>query len=634
VASLGGFSEIASPWPIPVDDHPMHFHNAWVSRTFLPTTGTTAGYDPYFMAGYPKSVVSDPSGTMIESVLAFAGETTDATVYKRLIVFLLVTLPVWVSLAARAWGGSPEAATTAVLLYLVYLWIDFPLAYAAFGMVAFLVVVPVGLLVAAALVRYLEGGGIGRWLVAAAGSAILLWVHPLCLMFLGPAAGLGYLRAAFERDGAGRRMSVTRHLGLWMIPVVALALNAWWWLPAIELAATGMAQDIAFIHEPAETLPRLAEILGLRDPAQPVIQVLLLAGSVVGLAALYGAGRVRRFTLGVVLAAGFFWGYLSGLFPALKPLQPGRHTYTFYTTAALVAGLGWGRLALWLRDLGRPWMTRLAVAGALLIGVRLFAAELNGGLAARTGLAIQPGNVGGKFVLVRRTSQRPFLSSQPSPPLIELVDAVKTHFTAGDRLYYEEGGQARPGTDGFPPLGDPFGGRRFGGLLPRLTGVEVVGGPFLNMPLKTNFTQVGMGRLFGENGWDGERFDRYARLYRPEGVIAWSPEARRLIEDRPDRFEIIEALGPYLIARVKGYEGAAIRGEAEVEATAGRLVVRMKKADDVDGKVVLRYHTAPGIGANPPIALEEEFLEDDPVPFIRLPYSVEPITLELRPSLP
>ena len=39
------------PWPLALNDHPLHFHGAVSARRFFALSGTNAGYDPAFMAG-------------------------------------------------------------------------------------------------------------------------------------------------------------------------------------------------------------------------------------------------------------------------------------------------------------------------------------------------------------------------------------------------------------------------------------------------------------------------------------------------------------------------------------------------------------------------------------------------------
>ena len=91
----------------------------------------------------------------------------------------------------------------------------------------------------------------------------------------------------------------------------------------------------------------------------------------------------------------------------------------------------------------------------------------------------------------------------------------------------------------------------------------MLGGPYLHVALKTNFTQFGEGRLFGEADWDRDHFMRYARLYRPSAILCWSPHARAFCRANPDLITILDDDGSMLIGRVKGFAGDAIVGTAQ-----------------------------------------------------------------------
>ena len=96
----------------------------------------------------------------------------------------------------------------------------------------------------------------------------------------------------------------------------------------------------------------------------------------------------------------------------------------------------------------------------------------------------------------------------------------------------------------------------------------------------------------------------------------------------PDLVDVVADDHTLLIGRIKGFEGAAVSGTAEVEARPGRLTVR-RASGGVDGSVVLRYHSVPCLRADPPVAWESVFLEDDPVPFIKMPAVDFPVTFTL-----
>lgn len=157
----------------------------------------------------------------------------------------------------------------------------------------------------------------------------------------------------------------------------------------------------------------------------------------------------------------------------------------------------------------------------------------------------------------------------------------------------------------------------------------MIGGPYLHAALKTNFTQFGEGKLFGKERWGRDRFVRYARVYRPAAIVCWDPWARMFCKANPDLIEIEDDDGLFLVGRVKGFGGAAVVGKAEVVATPDGL--RVTRAEGgLDGSVVLRYHSVPCLRTEPPAALDAVFLEDDPVPFIRLRPPLKDVVIRMK----
>jgi len=605
--SLGGWEGLTSPWPIARDDHPMHFHNAWVARHFLARTGFTSGYDPSFMAGYASGIVSDPSNTPADLVVSAIGSSRPAFAYKLYVLMAASALPWLLAWAVVLRGGSAGAAAAAVALQIVYVWTDFPITYAALGMLAHLLVVPLGLVALALAIGFVERGGFGRWIAGALGLSALVMVHPLAMTVAGPAFLLAYPAAvvADRWRAPGERFPRGRHLAVlaWVVPVVGL--NSFWWWPAVTLAATRGPVEPLFAH-PESVIGRLGEIF----TAAPPIEAVLIGLGLFGLSAMARRDAAGALMVGGYALAGFAWGYLAGWSRALDFLQPGRHTYAFYTGMAVAAGIGWGELAGRLGSRLAPWLA----IGLVVVGVRLFGPSLDASVRV---LVIGPS---------------PLLSSRPSPKLRWLVGAVREHVKPGERLLYEEGGKPAPGAP------DVYAGHRYGGLLPYLAGVEVIGGPFLYVPVAANFTQFGEGKLYGQDGWDREHFDRYARLYRPEAIACFSDRARAFCEANPDRIEIRERRrfedgSTLLVGRVLGFEGDAVEGEASVEAEPGRLVVTPGSAAGVDDRIVLRYHSIPGLRSDPPTALEGVRLEGDPVPFLGLRGAEpgRPVTIEFDP---
>jgi len=610
---MGGLRGLTNGWPLWRNDHALYYHSALVTRSFLRDSWTTAGYDPSFMAGYAKSVVFPASSTLPELAVAVFGGEHPEFAYKIYVLVSAAAVPWLIALACALWRIPPSGAAIAVLLDLLYIWTDFPINYAAFGMLPYFLSIPLGLVATGAFARFLTRGGAINWLISAVLMSLAFLVHLTTAMVIVPAAALSYVavvvrgrlhsaREARERHPStagppgvvpARKLTTLGHVAVWAIPLVVLAVNAFWWLPGIWLAATKGPSDFAFVH-PEGVVRRLVQIMA----SEPPVQSILLAVGALGLLVLCRRGPIQGWALLGFCAAGMFWGYLAGGLRALDFVQPGRHTYALFTGLAVAGGAGLdellGRLRAGPRGVDR--LDRWVVIGGVLIGVRMVGF---------------PG-----YPLIEALRERfgpgePFLSSRPSARLLWVVDRVKRTLEPGERLLYEEGGFGLPGVP------DPFQGGRFSGLLPERTGVEVIGGPYLHASLNTNFTQFGEGKLCGKAGWDRADFVRYARLYGPSAILCWSPHARRFCRENPDLVQILDDDGSVMVGRIVGFAGAVMEGKGRVEAEPGRIRIR-DMSPGLDGSVVLRYHSVPYLTTSPSVACDSEIREDDPVPFIRL----------------
>jgi hypothetical protein len=502
---------------------------------------------------------------------------------------------------------------------------DWPINYVGFGMLPYFLAIPLALVATGAFARFLTRGGAIAWLMTATLMSLVFLVHLTAAMVVVPAALLAYIAAlrrpvrlsAEVSSGSGsatrrtdasptRRLRWWSHIAVFLIPIVVLAVNAFWWLPGIWFASTKGASGFVFAHLEGAS-GRLLNIVAGREAR---IEVILMALGIPGLVLLVGRDLTKGMALLGFCMAGLFWGYMAADFRGLDFLQPGRHTYAFYSGLALAGGAALEELFRRLRvaSKGVDRFDRWVVAGAITSALLMFGFPLYGSIYSRL------------------WAGEPFLSSVPSQRLIWIVDQVRRHVAPGERLLYEEGGM------GIPGVIDPFQGGRFSGLLPHLVpGVELIGGPYLHASLKTNFTQFGEDMLFGRQNWDKDYFVRYATLYRPSAILCWSRHARRFCRDNPQLIRILEDDGTVLIGRVEGFGGDVIEGVGEVEAVAGRIRVQ-GMSPGLDGTVVLRYHSVPYLRTNPSVVCEPEYREGDPVPFIRLrpPTGTRDVELELR----
>ncbi len=246
--ALGGAQGLNNGWPLWRDDHPLYYHSALVTRSFLRQSWTTAGYDPAFMSGYAKSVVFPASSTLPELVIALFGGRRPELAYKLYVLASAAAIPWLIALAAALWRIKAGGILAAVTLFLIYVWTDFPINYAGFGMLPYLLAIPLGLTATAAFVRYIETGGALRWLIAASLMILVVLVHFTSAMIVAPTAAVVYATAVLVNRNGPAGFALRKHLAVWSIPLLVLGLNAFWWLPGIGLAATKGSSDFAFHH--------------------------------------------------------------------------------------------------------------------------------------------------------------------------------------------------------------------------------------------------------------------------------------------------------------------------------------------------------------------------------------------------
>ena len=98
--------------------------------------------------------------------------------------------------AAIAWRLRPPGAAIAVLLFLVYVWTDFPINYAAFGMLPYLLADSPGTAGHGGLCRVPGSGAVSSdGLCRPCLMSLAVLVHLTAAMIVVPAAVLAYLAA-------------------------------------------------------------------------------------------------------------------------------------------------------------------------------------------------------------------------------------------------------------------------------------------------------------------------------------------------------------------------------------------------------------------------------------------------------
>lgn len=622
VALLGSWSDVTSDTPLLLGDYGHYFYYAHVGTRALREQGTLWGYDPYFMAGYPKTLVFPTSSVYYELAVAlvpseWAWPAFKLSVYLAAVAGLpLLYLTGWLfRLSPRAkclgvflglfawWGGQAQEF---VIVGLACYWMSLVLAAVGLGCLYRMTIQP-------------------RWywvLASALAASASAWSHPLGLVVLTLAAAPFYLM----RVG---RLTVGQHAAWWSVAVLIAVAIAPLVLPALPFLSSTTATDVFYVDSNVHA--RLWALIALDRP----IQWLLL---VVGALGLYARRDDRAFArlVGTGVAVLFLISYLGSSVPLVAALQPVRYQAAVYWLLCIPAAVGFEAAYRWLQSTARSAResdrsSRTVLAPGIVAAVL---ALLVARLAAPSAMAIW---------------HLPPPMVRPIPEgSANVLRILQEETSAAGRVLFEDITSKDRQNIRFQDPNRLPGGKRIGPRIMPLvhvrTGRECIGGPYYPGYLKHNFVRFGNATLCNRpmlpgrpNFLTDRLFGRYLDLYNILWVVAWSPVAQEYLDRSPhvERLQTTLPTGPYALYRTRRKGSFFEVGDGTVEAGWNRIVVRNAQPAS-DGTIVIRYHWLPTLRAESPVTMSPVRLDDDPVPFIRLHLRnsrPEEVRLINRPSL-
>ncbi len=597
--SLGDATKPALPFT--VNDHPLHYYYSQITSDFFARRRAFWGYDPYFMAGYAKTMIF-PSGCTMPEMVAIAFGRGSPTAFRWWVASAMFAPPFLLAWAARIAAASWGAFVTAFCTSVAWVWCGWPISYVIWGMAPFVFGVTASVLAAVMLARWLDAP---TWTGLVAGGLIAVVstiAHPCSPVILAVMLAPAYV--ARVRDLTWRR-----HCLAWLVAVIAVVAWSPWWLPALRLRDTFGSTETGFVNP--NITGRLIELAVAQFPEETALLVAALGA----LPLLGGIGRARRCTLVVGATAFFGITYFGSLSEWVWKLQPGRYTQPLYATLLVLVAVGWSRA---VGGLGGPARGRISRTQLVVIAVTSCVA-----------LAL----VRPKVTAYVLSSRPPAMSKTLPADVSRMIEFLRRNTDSSGRILFEDVGELNLG-----PL-DPFQGTRPSALLPLLAPGQYIGGPYLKAHVKTNFTQIGDGKFFGrdvaEQSIDLATFRRYADLYNirwavlrsspytereliargvpPELAVYWAAPLARLADQSPDFCRRLADFGLLRVYQLHRAPNWAIDGHARVRADLDLLEVTDAKPG-ADGTLVLSYHWIRTLRSTVP--LRPVWREDDPVPFI------------------
>ena len=293
---------LENDYPVIAVDHAIHLYHGALGSQFLRDHGTTWGYDPFFMAGYPETPVWDSSSNLSILFQALAGGGYHPRAYNVGLLACSIVAMASIPAGAAATGlGLWEIALTALLGWL-YLRCGWPDVFWRSGLFAFVTASCSGVLLIGLLSSFDRRVGAGRWgAVTATGAAV--WFAHVTTPILIAGAVLGFTLTT------ARHSSWRRYAALGAAALCAMAVNLIWLVPLWKFSGIRSVQS--FFMAPTSGWFLIEKYL--RADADSRLGLLILVLGVAGLVAWLKEGKcVPTATFGGAASAAWPWHYSAG----------------------------------------------------------------------------------------------------------------------------------------------------------------------------------------------------------------------------------------------------------------------------------------------------------------------------------
>ena len=629
--------------PVVVVDHAIHEYHGALGAKFLGESGTTWGYDPFFMAGYPETPLWDSSSNLaigFNVVNALTGAEPSFRPYKVGLFAASILGVLALAIGARVAGGSWVESGIAAGIAAVYFWVGYPNALWRSGLFAFLTAAIAAPLLLGLCVRFDRRPGRVGWIALGLAGAGLFIIHVTAPILVGAGALAFYALVARKHDRRWH-LAILGAVGLTVILNLAWLVPLWRFRGLRVGSGSFLTTDSArylidyYLTTPVHPLTGQIQVATLLDARSGLI---LFALGLAGMMGWWFTGRraaVAAFggsTLALILLTGF-----GSLWEPTKILEPLRFRVAFcYLLAVPAASCLVGTSTALMRRLGGRWVGGgvTLVVWVLIIGIWLNVdpAYLRGvgfALAQRRPLVVGYPREAAPLVawLRHETDLSARVLFEDQLRLLESTEAESTHWTPllasllapDDRLF-------------------------IGGLYHSA---------FIQHHQRAAFGDFYLGgRAIDE--WTPAEFARYADQYNLGWVVCWSPLARYAFDHMPGVLKvatlprhstygrppagnerewtsILRRAGPsiarkyvgegessYAVYRLDRPHSYFLRGKGRVVSVAPNRVELADVEPDAEGVAVLSLHWLDTWRTDPAVAIQPEPIKDDPVPFVRI----------------
>jgi hypothetical protein len=590
-SNLSPFGATGAERPIAFDDYALQFYYGQLGSRFLAEGGVTYGYDPNFMAGYPKTPIYYPSSKPYEFSLRLFSEFDPASVFNRTVFFMLAVLPFLMYGAAANFRLAPGERLAVVAMSVVpHLMVPVAGFYGfmeAAGMVPYVFASFLSVYVVSLVTRFLLTGErrVGLMLIAAAPllflshlTAVLISAVPITAIYLG-------------------RIRVTpprRHIWMWLV-LIAVAVANWPWIKGYLLFSH--YSDLGEFYTPGGS-EHFVPSGGLLAPlrvyvASPkLVSLIPPVFAAIGLWAWWRERRTKLLTVFLPQILFLFVVSFYGVHLGLNAVAPARITlplglYLFFPAAPALAAAT-RKAGEWIRRTTPTGRSDAVAAGA--IAALVLAACLAG----------LPARIWRPYTLPKLEKSEGFTDHG-----MALIEWLRDNTDASGRILHEETNRKS----------HQYYGSHMPSWIPSYAGRELAGGPAPHALLKQNFLRFIAGTFRGKpiETVDAGTLSSYFSLYNVRWVLCWRRPTKRIF----DRLPVATPVGKFdkfTLYRIEIPPSFFLRGSGRVEVQGSRIFLR--EITPEDGVVAIKYHWLESLRSDPPRTIEPLNALDDPIPFI------------------
>ncbi|NIM20768.1 MAG: hypothetical protein GTO51_11170 [Candidatus Latescibacteria bacterium] len=571
--------------PVLTLDHAVHYYQAARARDIFWDSMRLHGYDPNFMAGYPGGTIFDIDMKGAElwcSLLAFLGVARALKLFILLSHLSMVFTVFW---GCRRLGYRYEESIFASLLLLAYWHWGRPYAgdFRFAGMFGFIFVTHLSFYLVGMFKTLLDGDPCKRFFII---GPLAFFIHPTAAVLLPiPFLALFLIRRLKVSPGTVHLMwqrKVFVQVVIWC--AIVLAVNAIWLVPFFRYL------DIKL---PSETFFQIRGVQGLagvllKPGNLPALIVIIL--SIIGFVRLIADRRLPEAIAPASAAAYLF--FLSGYgvrLPGFSQMEPGRFVYSAMIFLTPLSGSGF-----------------LAIFNGLERAIKINRLLVFARAAALVVLFLCPAPLA---LLASRSYYKHTIGTTPRSEVEDLIDALNRHIDPSGRLMVEDGPAWTYGDSHIPSI------------LPLLTGVQQIGGPYPFTFIEHHFATFQLDKTMGKplDAMDPEELSAYVELYNVHWVVTATPAAKTVFS-RIHGFPSVWSSKHFVLWEVPGRSTFASEPGVSVRATYDTIHVAISAdaGQPAPDSILIRYHWDRGLVASPPARISPVWRLRDPVPFILL----------------